>query len=33
VWREASRKPCPAGEGDDAAFDLVSYVKGSPPNR
>ena len=34
VWREASRKPHPAGEGDDATFDLVSYVKGGTvPNR
>jgi dihydrofolate reductase len=27
VWREAAREPHPAGEGDDAAFDFVSYVK------
>ena len=34
VWREASRTPHPAGEGDDAAFDFVSYVKaGGEPNR
>ena len=34
VWREASRLPHPAGEGDDAAFDFVSYVKaGGEPNR
>jgi dihydrofolate reductase len=34
AWREASRKPHPAGEGDDAAFDFVSYVKaGGEPNR
>ena len=34
VWHEASRKPHPAGAGDDAAFDFVSYVKASSePNR
>ncbi|MGB9366178.1 MAG: dihydrofolate reductase [Xanthobacteraceae bacterium] len=34
VWRETARKPHPAGEGDDAAFDFVSYIKGgSEPNR
>jgi dihydrofolate reductase len=34
VWREASRKPHPAGPGDDAAFDFVSYAKaGGEPNR
>lgn len=27
VWREAAREPHPAGQGDDAAFDFVSYVK------
>jgi dihydrofolate reductase len=27
VWREAAREPHPAGEGDEAAFDFVSYVK------
>jgi len=27
VWREASREVHPAGAGDDAAFDFVSYVK------
>jgi dihydrofolate reductase len=34
IWREASREAHPAGEGDDAAFDFVRYVKaGSEPNR
>ena len=34
VWREASLEAHPAGEGDDAAFDFVSYVKaGGVPNR
>ena len=34
VWREVSRMPHPAGEGDDAAFDFVSYAKaGGDPNR
>lgn len=32
VWREVSRKPHPAGVGDDAAFDFVSYVKAGEPN-
>ena len=27
VWREAAREAHPAGAGDDAAFDFVSYVK------
>jgi dihydrofolate reductase len=27
IWREAAREPHPAREGDDAAFDFVSYVK------
>jgi dihydrofolate reductase len=27
VWREAAREPHSAGEGDDAAFDFVRYVK------
>jgi dihydrofolate reductase len=27
TWREASREPHPPGEGDDAAFDFVSYIK------
>jgi len=27
VWRETAREPHPAGEGDTAAFDFVSYVK------
>jgi len=34
VWREVSREPHPAGAGDDAGFDFVSYVKAaSAPNR
>jgi dihydrofolate reductase len=34
VWGEASREPHPAGEGDDAAFDFVSYVRvGAAPDR
>ena len=34
VWGEASREPHPAGEGDDAAFDFVSYVRvGTVPDR
>ena len=34
VWREAARKPHPAGDNDDAGFDFVSYVKvDSEPNR
>jgi dihydrofolate reductase len=27
VWREAAHEPHPAGEGDDVAFEFVSYVK------
>ena len=27
IWREATREPHPKGQGDDAAFDFVSYVK------
>jgi dihydrofolate reductase len=27
IWREAAREPHPAGAGDDAAFDFVSYIK------
>jgi dihydrofolate reductase len=27
VWREAAREPHSAGEGDDAAFEFVSYVR------
>jgi dihydrofolate reductase len=27
VWREAARTPHPAGEGDDAAYDFVTYIK------
>jgi dihydrofolate reductase len=27
VWREASRIPHPAGEGDDGAYDFVTYIK------
>ena len=27
AWGEAAHEPHPAGEGDDAAFDFVSYVK------
>jgi dihydrofolate reductase len=27
VWREAARVPHPAGAGDDAAFDTVTYVR------
>ena len=27
MWREAGREPHRAGEGDDAAFDFVSYLK------
>jgi dihydrofolate reductase len=27
VWREASRTPHPAGEGDDGAYDFVTYIK------
>ena len=34
VWREAAREPHPTADGDDAAFDFVSYVKpGAEPNR
>jgi dihydrofolate reductase len=34
AWREAAREPHSAGEGDDAAFDFVSFVKaGVVPNR
>ena len=34
VWREAARAPHPAGAGDDAAFDFVTYVKAAAePNR
>jgi len=33
IWREATREPHPAVEGDDAAFDFVSYVKAAEPNR
>ena len=34
VWRETAREPHPAGAGDDAAFDFVSYIKaGTLPNR
>jgi len=25
VWQEVARQPHPAGEGDDAAYDLVTY--------
>jgi len=33
VWREAAREAHPAGEGDEAAFDFVSYIKGgAAPN-
>jgi dihydrofolate reductase len=27
VWRETSRTPHPAGEGDDGAYDFVTYIK------
>ena len=27
IWREAACEPHPAGAGDDAAFDFVSYLK------
>ncbi len=27
VWREAAREPHPAAPGDDAAYDLVRYLK------
>jgi dihydrofolate reductase len=27
IWREAAREPHPAGQGDEAAYDFVSYVK------
>ncbi len=27
VWREAARTSHPAGEGDDAGYDFVSYLK------
>jgi dihydrofolate reductase len=27
IWREASCEPHPAGQGGDAAFDFVSYIK------
>jgi dihydrofolate reductase len=27
LWHEAARVPHPAGAGDDAAFDFVSYIK------
>jgi dihydrofolate reductase len=30
VWRETAREPHPAGAGDDAAFDFVSYVRADP---
>jgi dihydrofolate reductase len=33
VWREAAREPHPAGEGDDAAFEFVTYVRAAEPNR
>jgi dihydrofolate reductase len=33
LWREAAREPHPAGEGDDGAFDFVSYVRAGVPNR
>lgn len=32
-WREASRTSHAPGEGDDAAFEFVSYVKAGEPNR
>jgi dihydrofolate reductase len=27
IWREAAREPHPAAAGDDAAYDLVRYLK------
>ena len=30
IWREAGRRHCPAGPADDAAFDLVRYVRADP---
>ncbi|MEJ0077786.1 MAG: dihydrofolate reductase [Alphaproteobacteria bacterium] len=34
VWREAAREERAAGEGDDAPFDFVTYVRVEPtPNR
>jgi len=27
IWTEASRTPHPAGEGDDGAYDFVTYIK------
>jgi dihydrofolate reductase len=33
VWREATREARPAGAGDDASFDFVSFVKAHEPNR
>ena len=32
LWREAARMPNPAGPGDDAAFDFVSYLRANGVN-
>jgi dihydrofolate reductase len=29
IWQEAARTPHPAGSGDDAPYDFVSYLKAS----